>query len=290
MNLRQTIACALAAAAVCACFPRGAAAQDAAGEAAKPVEADPAMTEELEFIKALVDANMPDFSEGVIAEAKKKWPMAMPKLRVLELQGDLRLGKFDSVQKAVNELKGKKGHESEYWALRLSMADAYYARGMMPECRKIYDEFFKTVKKPSADLLDFYVESGFKWASICVREKKFDDAIAMYGSLLSLGQNSLGSDSVVKWCSVALEAVELMLRLADEIPDDPKDKQAKKRAEYLAKAEGYVKELLWKTDLIIVFGKAVAMKAHIEMLRGKTAEAQALVNRYMPKLSEMKTS
>ena len=230
MNLRQTIACALAAASVCACFPRGAAAQDAAGEAAKPAEADPAMTEELDFIKALVDANMPDFSEGVIAEAKKKWPMALPKLRVLELQGDLRLGKFDSVQKAVNELKGKKGRESEYWALRLSMADAYYARGMMPECRKIYDEFFKTVKKPSADLLDFYVESGFKWAGICVREKHFDDAVAMYVSLQSLGQNSLGNDSVMKWCSVALEAVELMLRLADEIPADPKDKQAKKRA------------------------------------------------------------
>ena len=287
MNLRQTIACALAAAAVCACFPRGAAAQDAAGEAAKPVEADPAMTEELEFIKALVDANMPDFSEGVIAEAKKKWPMAMPKLRVLELQGALRLGKFNEVQKTVDDLKGKKGHESEYWALRLSMADAYYARGMMPECRKIYDEFFKTVKKPEADLLDFYVESGFKWANICVREKQFDNAVAIYGSLLALGQKNFGKDSVVKWCSVALEAVELLLRLADDIPADPKDKQAKKRAEYLAKAEGYVKELLWKTDLIIVFGKAVAMKAHIEMLRGKTAEAQALVNRYMPKLSEI---
>ena len=43
MNLRQTIACALSAAAVCACFPRGVAAQDAAGEAAS----DPAMQEEL---------------------------------------------------------------------------------------------------------------------------------------------------------------------------------------------------------------------------------------------------
>ena len=287
MNLRQTIVCALAAAAVCACFPRGAAAQDAAGGPSKPAAPDPAMVEELDFIKALVEADMPDFANGVIAEAKKKWPVALPKLRVLELQGDLSLGKFDAVQKAVDELRGKKGRESEYWALCLSMADAYYSRGMMPQCRKIYDEFFKVVKKPGADLLDFYVESGFKWANICAREKHYDDAVAMYGSLLSLGQNNLGNDSVMKWCSVALEAVELLLRLSDDIPADAKGKPAEKRAAYLRQAEGYVKELLWKTDLIIVFGKAVAMKAHIEMLHGRTSEAQMLVNRYMPKLSEI---
>jgi len=287
MNLRQTIAYALAAAAVCACFPRGATAQDAAGGAEAPAAPDPAMAEELDFIKALVDANMPDLAEGVIAEAKKKWPMAVPKLRVLELQGDLRLGKFDAVQKAADALKGKKGSESEYWALRLSMADAYYARGMMPECRKIYDEFFKTIKKPGADILEFYVESGFKWAQICTREKHFDDAVAMYTSLLALGDARLGEE---QWCMVALEAVELLLRLTDEIPADAKGKPAEKRAAYIKQADGLVNKLLWKNELIIVFGKAISMKAHIEMLRGKPQEAQMLVNRYMPDLSAIHQS
>jgi len=285
MKLSQTITCALAAAVLCAFLPHGAVAEEAAEEAAQPATANPELAEELAYIEALVEANLPDFAESVIAAARKKWPNAGPKLKVLELQGDLRLGKFDSVQKVVDSLKGKKGQESEYWALRLSMADAYYARGMMQECRKIYEEFFKTVTKPGADLLDFYVESGFRWAQICVREKKFDEAVQMYGNLLS---KPLPEE---RWCMVAMEDVELLLRLAEEIPADSKDKQAKaKRKGYIDKAEGYVDKLLWKNELILVFGKAIAMKAHIEMLRGHPDKAQALVNDYMPQLSEIHRS
>ena len=132
MKLSHTITCAFAAAVFCAVTPFGAVADDEAEPSAKADAADAALTEEIAFIEALVEANMPDFAEPVIAAAKKKWPNAGPKLKVLEVQGDLRLGKFDSVQKVVDSLKGKKGQESEYWALRLSMADAYYARGMMP--------------------------------------------------------------------------------------------------------------------------------------------------------------
>ena len=284
MKLSHTITCALAAVAVCACLPLGAAAEEASEGAAASVAADPALKEEIAFIEALVEANMPDFAEPVIAAAKQKWPNAGPKLQVLALQGDLRLGKFDSVQKVVDSLKGKKGQESEYWALRLSMADAYYARGQMKECRQIYEEFFKAVTKPSADLLDFYVESGFRWAQICVREKKFDEAVKMYGNLLS---KPLPEE---RWCMVAMEDVELLLRLAEEIPADPKDKNAKKRAEYLKEATSLVDKLLWKNELILVFGKAISMKAHIEMLRGHPEKAQALVNDYMPQLSEIHRS
>ena len=280
MKLTHTITCAFAFAAVCVCLPSAAADEEESEQAAKPA-VDPALTEEIAYIEALVEANMPDFAAPVIAAAKKKWPNAGPKLKVLELQGDLRLGKFDAVQKVVDSLKGKKGQEGEYWALRLSMADAYYARGKMPECRKIYDEFFKTVTKPGADLLDFYVESGFRWAQICAREKQYDEAVRMYGGLLA---QPLPED---RWSSVAMEDVELLLRLAEEIPADPKDKQAKKRAEYLSQATKLVDKLLWKTDLILVFGKAIAMKAHIEMLRGNHEKAQGLVNDYMPQLSEI---
>ena len=285
MKLSHTITCAVTLSVACACLPSAAAVDGEDEGAANAAAADPALTEEIAFIEALVEANMPDFAESVIAAAKKKWPNAGPKLRVLELQGDLRLGKFDAVQKVVDSLKGKKGQESEYWALRLSMADAYYARSMMKECRGIYGEFFKAVTKPGADIIDFYVESGFRWAQICVREKAYDEAVRMYGRLLA----NL-SDSSETWCMVAMEDVELLLRLAEEIPADPKDKQAKKRNDYIAQAEALVKRLLWKNELILVFGKAISMKAHIEMLRGNPAKAQALVNEYMPQLSEIHNS
>ena len=283
MKLSHTLICASAVAFACFSLPSVAAGEDASGQAVWSA-VDPALKEELAFIKALVEANMPDVAAPVIEAAKKKWPHAGRKLKVLELQRELRLGKFDFVQKVIDSLKGKKGLESEYWELRLSMADEYYARGMMPECRKIYDEFFKTVTKPGPDLIDFFVESGFRWAQINVREKNFDKAVEMYGKLLA---QSLPEE---RWCTLALEDVELLLRLADEIPADPKNRNARRRAEYLAKATSLVDKLLWKSELILVFGKAVAMKAHIEMLRGNPDKAEALVNDYMPQLSEIHRS
>ncbi len=287
MKFSQTITYALAAVAVSVCVALNAVADGVNGASGKPMSADPLLKEELAYVSALIDARLPDFAEGVIAEAKKKWPAAGPKLKVLELQGALSMGQFEVVQKVVDSLKGKKESESEYWALRLSMADAYYSRTMMPECRKIYQEFFNTVKKPSDDLLDFYVDSGFKWAQICVREQHEDEAVAMFAGILALGEGRLG---VEKWCTLAMEAVELMLRIADDIPADPKDKQAKKRSDYLARSEKLVDALLWKNELIIVFGKAIAMKAHIVMLRGNPSKAQNLVNDYMPQLSEIHES
>ena len=220
---------------------------------------------------------MPDIAEPVIAATKKKWPGAGPKLRILELRSDMHLGRFDAAQKEIDALKGKKEREAEYWMLRLSMADAYDARGKMPECRKIYDEFFQTVTKPGEDLLDLYVESGFRWAQISAREKDYESSVGVYGNLLTTL-----SERDSRWSNVALAAEELVLRLADDIPADTKDKAAKvRRDNYLKLASAWVDKLLWKRGQPLVFGKAITMMAHIEMLKGKPDEAQSLVNNYM---------
>ena len=255
----------------------------AARAADAPAEEAAAAKEELKYIGALVEANMPDLAEPVIDAAKKRWPHLGPKLKVLELQGDLRLGRFADVQKVVDGIKDKKS--GEYWALRLSMADAYYARSEMAQCRKIYQEFFKAVPQPGADLLDFYVESGFKWAQMCVNEKNDAEAVKMYAGLLSKIPETGATEE--RWCAVAMEDVSLLIRLAENLKDP---KQAKAREAYLAQATAVVDKLLWKNELIIVFGKAIAMKAHIEMLRGNMEKAQDLVNEYMPQLAQIHAS
>ena len=186
-------------------------------------------------------------------------------------------GVKDTVQKVVDGIKDKKS--GEYWALRLAMADAYYARNMLAECRKIYNEFFTAVQKPGEDLIEFYVNSGFKWAQICVLERQYDEASKMYDGLLArpLEENT--------WCLLASEQVELLLRLASEAAGP---KQAKKRAEYLARAEKHADKMLWKRESApLFFGKAVAFKAHVMMLRGNLEEAQGLVMEHMPDLAEL---
>lgn len=252
-----------------------------------------AAKEEYNYIKALIDSNMPDLASPVIAEAKKKWPILGPKLRVLELQTDLSQGQFDKVNKIAEAIPDKKS--GEYWAIRLSMAEAYFARQRMDECAKIYKAFFAAVPKPGPELRDFYVESAFKWAQMLIHNKQFDEALKVFTGLLELNvpieKRSLPEE---RWCTIAMDTVDLQLRLASEIeiPEDAKAAKAAKakRNEYLKAAEKIVDALLWKTDLIIVFGKAVSMKAHIKLLRGDSAGAQDLVNEFMPQLAEIHNS
>jgi TolA-binding protein len=250
---------------------------------------DPAAKEELAYVRALVEANLPDFAAPVIAAAKVKWPVLAPKLKVYEIDGDLRMGRFEKVQKVLDACKKGSG---EYWSIRLAMGDAYYARSQNAECAKIYKEFFAAVPKPGVDIMDFYVSSGFKWAQMCSIDKRYDEAIKMYESLLAkmpkkgenVGEGEEDPDET-RWCMVAQQYVELLLRLAGEL-----DSKNPKRAEYLKKADGVVKVLLWKQDLIIVFGKAISMRAHIEMLRGRLGKAQQIVNEFLPTLREIHKS
>ncbi len=284
MKLSHTITCAFAVAFACFCLPSVAADEEASGKAQSEAM-DPDLKEELDFIEALVENGMSGLAEPVIEAAKKKWPDAVPQLRVPELECRLMQGKFEEVQKEIDALKGKKGRESDYWKLRLKLADAYYfyTKDKAAQGKEIYKDFFTKVTKPSADLLNFYVDSGFRWAQISAREKDYDSAVGVYTNLLAAI-----SEKDVRWSNVALAGVELLLRLADDMTANAKDKQAKgkaakakeKRDEYLKLTTKWVDKLLWKRNQPLVFGKAIAMKAHIEMLRGRPEEVDVLWKNY----------
>ena len=132
-----------------AVFP--ALAQDAqqaseADESAEPAEkTDPLMEEELSYVQALIDY-YPDYADSVIQAARKRWADAGPRLTALEMRGKLRLGKFDEVKAALAN-GDKKAKPGEYWAMNLSLGDAYYAQGDMKSCAKIYDALFSANRR-----------------------------------------------------------------------------------------------------------------------------------------------
>ena len=233
-----------------------------------------AMDDEAAFIGGLIDISMPDLAAPVIERAKKAYPLMAAQLAVLEQKGELRLGHFDKVQAIVDKMK--KG-SPEYWGLKVEMANAYYSRRNMEKCSALYNEFFQAVPKPTPELMSFYQTAAYSWIQILKGSKKFEEAAKIYDSMLLLQME----DNV--WCMFAMENVELLLSLAGE------EKDAKKKESYVKRANKLADKLLWKQDLIIVFGRAVAMKAHCEMLRGKVDRAQELVNEFMPQLSDIHT-
>ena len=251
-----------------------------AKEAEEPVEkSDPLMEEELSYAHALIEY-YPDFADPVIQAARKRWPEAGPRLVALEMRGKLRLGKFDEVKAELAKVD-KNAKPGEYWAMSLSLADAYYAQNDMKSCAKIYDDFFKAVPKPNKAIRVLYIESAYKWAQMLVRENREDDATKVYDGLL--GQLK-GEDNRNLWGRVALDNTELLLKLAGESSD------AAKRNAYLDRATQYLKKLLWMEDDPLIFGRAVAMRAHVEVLRGKFDNARDMVETYIPQLKEIHDS
>ena len=274
INSRFDLTSRFAVAACCGCLVFASFAQEEVSD--DGAKSDPAMEEELLYASLLID-NYPSFAGSVIEGARKRWAEAGPRLTALEMRALLRMGKFDAVKDAIKKVD-KAQKPGDYWAMNLSLADAYYAQGDMKACQAIYETFFKEVEKPAADIRVLYVESAYKWGQMLVREKRMVEATKVYDSLL--GQLK-GDDNRLLWAQVALDDTEMLLKLASEEGD--KDK----RNGYLDRGMVYLKKLLWMSDEPLYFGRAVAMRAHVEVLRGKLANAKSMVETYIPQLKKI---
>ena len=245
--------------------------------AASSDDTDPALAEEIRYVEALIEYGYSDFAEPVIAATKKKWPDSEAKLFAIEVRALLMLGKVAEAEKKIAALPDRKG--AKYWAARLEVANNLFYQGGKTECSKIYDEFFKTFPKPTKEIREFYMNACYAWGQILVGDKRFDEATKVYSNLLTLINGKTGSDKeIATWCSVACETAEMYLKLATD------EKDVKKRAPRIAAAQKIVAELLWHQDMSVFFGRAIAMKANIELLRGDVAKAQQTINEYMEQL------
>ena len=269
--------------AACFCLAAcGVVAQEAPAESAEPAEkVDPEMEDEISYVEALIQT-YPDLAATVIEGARKRWPDAGPRLLSLEVRNKLRLGKFDEVKAELAKID-RKAKPGEYWAMNLAMADTYYAMNDMASCSKIYTDFFASVPNPDSSIRALYIQSADKWASTLVREKREDEATKVYDGLCAQLAKLKTDDYTRMWAAVALADTELLLKLAGEAGD------AGKRNAYIDRALKYLKKLLWMSgeDDVLAFGRAVAMRAHVEVLRGKLASARDMVETFIPQLKDI---
>lgn len=253
-------------------------AADESDEAAAVGSEEALIDAEVSYVQALIDAQLPDFAEPVIAEVKKKWPAAEAKLFAAEISGLLALNKFDEAERRIASLPDR--NSSKYWAARLTEANYFAALRRTDECMKIYDEFFAKFATPPKDMFQFYIEAKYAYGQLLVRGERIDDAIAAYSSLLP----QLKDGDQANWCTIAVETCDLLIRKADALGS------VKARAPVVAEAQKIIKELLWKRNLPLFFGRAISMSAHCQLLLGNVNKAQEFVQEYLPMLKELHDS
>lgn len=252
-------------------------ADNGGGEASQDL--DPALKEEIAYVEALVEYGFPDFAETVIANTKKKWPESEALFFAIEIRGMLLLGKGEEAEKKIAALPNR--NSSKYWAARLEVANDHFSRGRNDECLKIYDEFFKNMgKNPPKELAELVRKGYWQRSQILVSMKRFKEAAEDLKSLMARINKNSSEENANIWCNAACEAADLLLRIAA-------DASPKNRKPELDAAKKIISQLLWMRENYIYFGRAIAMKAHLELLSGKLNRAQSVIDDFMGDLTQI---
>lgn len=230
--------------------------------------ADAALQQEIEFARILIeDLQVPDLGDIVL---KRLPPEAGPMLKVLKIKGGLARGKFDEVLKVISAEPDPDGQNA--WAMKLALADGYFAWGRYPDAQKIYDAFFaKFPTGPTEAMNRFYMESAYKYAQMLLLMKKDSQAVSAYERVLQAKLKNYERRQILG------ELAEIMVRMAEADPAA--------RPTLFPKAEKIINELMWVQDLW--FGKCIAMTAHMKMMKGETEAAMKLVEDYRGQLVDM---
>lgn len=256
-------------------------ADDPAPAAEAEEKVDEALQAEIAYIEALVDNGYPDFAATVIEATKKKWPESEAMLFAIEVRGMLSLGKFDEAEAKIAALPDRNG--AKYWAARLEVANNFHMRGKRSECEAIYSEFFKKFQTPPKGLGKLYRDACWAWGQLLAGSSRYEEATKIYEKLLSVlaATRKTNEDDDWQWCNVACETCEMYIHLATDT------EKVQDRNKYLNPAKKLADLLLWERERYALFGRAVAMKANIELLKGDVARAQATIDDYYATLTEI---
>ncbi len=235
-------------------------------------EMDPELRQEIMYIKGLNDMRLQQYSAMILEKIKDKFPEAALQLKVLELEQKLSTGKFEEVKAIIAREPNQ--NSADAWAMKLSLADAYYAWGKYPEAKGLYLAFFKQYPNaPPKELNKFFSDSAYRYARMLLIAGDKTGALEAYDIMMRADL----PDYVAR--QVEGEKGELLVELIESTSDKSK------RADYMKQLDKVTEELLWKQDLW--FGKAIVYLAHVKMIQGDYDGAMELVTEYTPQLKQI---
>ncbi len=230
---------------------------------------------EIFYIRALSEQlMMPDYAEFVLGRLKTRHPEAGPRLKVLEIEQQLALGKFEDVRRTIAAEPDQDSPET--WAMKATMADYYFAFGQYDNAFGIYEALNKKyADKPPEALASFYRDSMYKYSQMLLRTKKDRKALEILKIVLALPM------APEEKRQLQFEVAEQTINVAASIAD-PKNAD---RAKLLKEGKAACEQILWEQDLW--FAKGVALLARIRVLSGDIEGAQKLVKSYLPTIKQI---
>jgi tetratricopeptide (TPR) repeat protein len=222
------------------------------------------MDEQLQFIDGLRAWGLQAYVNDAIKDFIARFPEAVGQIRVAELKGLLAIGDFDKAKASIAAQADPNSVDT--WAMKLALADGYYAWGKYGEAQGLYEAFFKQYPDtPPAALNDFFRDAAYRYAQMLMLMGKDQAAIAAYRVALKAQMERYVRRQLLS------EMAELIIKTAEPLPPE-------KRAPLLEEARKIAGEILWVRDLW--FGKAIVFLAHMDLMEGHPDQASKLVDDY----------
>ncbi|OGV70028.1 MAG: hypothetical protein A2283_21655 [Lentisphaerae bacterium RIFOXYA12_FULL_48_11] len=257
--------------------PKASAAQEmeeaaAAGEEEQEAEIEDPVDLEIAFMKALIRSRMPDYAQKALDKLVQKNPDAKARASSIKIDILAGVGNYAAAEAMIAALPAD---ALETWIMKLSLAEHYYQAGKMTEAKAGYDSFFKKYEKgPPVGMGKFYMEQAYKYAQMLMFKNEEKAAVEAFRCVLVANPPR---DIEFK---IRIDLAELCVKLAEKTKD-------KERDEYFKKAKEACDPVLWKDPGGPLFGKALMILAHMEMIKGDKKAAKKLIDTYMPMLKEL---
>jgi tetratricopeptide (TPR) repeat protein len=226
---------------------------------------------DLQFGSGLVKWGFPDYALKYADDLASKHPELGARVAIVRVEAMVAGRRFADAEGLLKSL----GADPKADAVRVALGNGYYAAGEIDKARAIYSDLFKKYAQPPSDpdVLTFYREAAYAYGRMMENANDPKGAAQAYERLLA----SKPEEDVAR--KVMSEVAQLYVRVAREA-------EGKERDQNIEKAQKLCKELVYGgTD--IWFGQAITTMANIELLRGKRADAQKVLNQYTGMLKDI---
>ncbi len=231
----------------------------------------PPYESELKFATGLVAAGFPDFAEQIVERVLDKYPDAIPRAATVRIDILTAQGRFEEAREIIGNMPAD---ATETLSMQLALGDAFYARNRINEAREIYESFFARFPEgPPPALSVLYRESAYRFAQMMMNTGHEEEALKAFGYILLTDP-----EREVKR-RVQTEMAELAVILGERASGDERD-------EYFDHARRLCREIQWGGQ-DLWFGKTVVILSHIEVIKGNTERARAIIREYMPMLRQI---
>jgi len=223
----------------------------------------PAQEVELRYADRLLDAGLPDYA-GLILQ-RLNLPAAIMAIR--EIRSFTARGRFEEARAVV---EANPGRTQEAMALKLTLADGYYAWGRYDQAQALYEAFFQAFPDgPEESIKSFFMNSAYRYAKMMELTGNRKAAADAYRMALRANPERHVQRQIQS------ELAELLMLKA-------RDASGADRQRLLNEVNKIAEDILWVQDLW--FGRAIVLLAHMRVLQNNIDGAMRLVEDYTSQL------